>query len=607
MKELISRLNEVLKNLLLGTKNMVRLAWETDRKTTLLYYGTAAFGALMPVLVGVLFKYFLDYLIPYSGLATGVPLIGVALLAGRYIMNAAQNLVLYGINRTYLDYLLRYKLQNSINSKFAEKMLHLDIPHLENPEVQKLIAKTRDTKTWRPPDFMRYLGYLFASIVGYLSAFIVLMPFGLFLPLFITIVNIPRLILRVRHGSIQWSLYGSGATDVHKLWYLEYITAEPKVIMESRIFQSQPWLLERYRTIQKHLYEINKKTLDKFLRVLTIPAIFEMLVLLTTAALFLPKVLDGSLSIGSYTLLIGLIDQLSASASSIASQTGDLYENNFYVKQLFDVLNLPKVIKETKTPVRIDAKSPPLIEFKNVTFSYPRSSQPTLNNLSFIVEPGQSIAFVGPNGAGKTTIIKLLCRFYDVSSGEILINGTNIKDLSLDDWYQCLSTLFQDFVKYNFPIKDNISLSRTGTIDLYRMEKAAQNSGAAEFINNLPNTYDQGLGNEYVDGVDLSIGQWQKLAIARAFYENSPILILDEPTSAVDAEAEAEIFANLNDTYKDKTLIFVSHRFSTVRYADNIFVVEHGHITESGTHTQLMALEGKYATMFATQAEGYRE
>ena len=223
-----------------------------------------------------------------------------------------------------------------------------------------------------------------------------------------------------------------------------------------------------------------------------------------------------------------------------------------------------------------------------------------------MIEPKENIAVVGHNGAGKTTIVKLLCRFYDVDSGEILINGTNIKDVRPSDWYRFLGTLFQEFMHYDFTVEENIMLGNPEVRDQELMKKAAEQSGAKDFIEKLPKKYNQVLGRQFEGGMELSQGQWQKIAIARAFYENAPILILDEPTSAIDSEAEYEIFKNLHTHYKNKTLFLISHRFSTVRNADKIVVLEKGQVVDEGTHDELLERGGLYAGMFRKQAQGYQ-
>jgi ATP-binding cassette subfamily B protein len=240
-----------------------------------------------------------------------------------------------------------------------------------------------------------------------------------------------------------------------------------------------------------------------------------------------------------------------------------------------------------------------------VSFSYPAGRQ-ALSDVSFVIEPGESVALVGANGAGKSTIIKLLCRFYDVTGGQILINGVDVRELDLAHWYAHLGTLFQDFVQYKLTVRDNVLLGDPTRVDEAAMVEAIRKAGAAGLVSELPEGYDQILGTEFADGEQLSGGQWQKLAIARAFYQSAPVLIMDEPTSAIDAEAEFEIFNNLEAEYRDKTLILVSHRFSTVRNADRIVVIDDGRIAEQGTHEQLCADGGRYAAMFALQAAGYR-
>jgi len=241
-----------------------------------------------------------------------------------------------------------------------------------------------------------------------------------------------------------------------------------------------------------------------------------------------------------------------------------------------------------------------------VSFSYPKSQKKVIKNLNFKIRSGENVALVGKNGAGKTTIVKLLCRFYDVTSGQILINGTNIKDLDIKDWYKYLGTLFQEFIKYDFTVKENITLGKSNNFDSGKMLLAAKQSGANKFIEDFPKKYDQLLGKQFEGGVELSIGQWQKIAIARAFYESPPILILDEPTSAIDAESEYQIFKNLAKEYKNKSLLLISHRFSTVRNADRILVIDNGEIVEEGSHQELIKNEGKYANMFNKQAVGYK-
>lgn len=602
----LKRITTVWHEISRNTRKMLSLAWQMDKRITALYYLTAGIGALIPLAASYVVKLLIDNLqSAQAGITPKIPLIVIFVLAARYLVTLIENIVYWGYNQTYLDYLFRYKLQNQITLKFHTKISKLDIAYLENPKTQDLMTKTRDTMQWRLPDFLRIFSYLFRDAIGYTAAFFVLLPFGWWIPILITAVTIPRLYLKAKYGAVQWSIWGSGAPQARKLWYFNWLLQEHIAIKETRISQSSKALINKFKEIQDYLFELNKKPLDTYLRISTVPPLLEVFVIILAAYKFLPSVIAGTLTIGSFTLIINMLEQLSGRAANASAKFGELYENNLYINHFFEFLSLPPLVKVSKNPAVFKKFTPPKIEFHNVSFQYPDGPK-VLDNISLTIEPGESVAFVGHNGAGKTTIIKLLCRFYDVSEGKILINNVNLKKLSPPNWYKFLGTLFQEFVHYHFSVRDNITLGAPDKKDDKAVVEAAVKSGASEFIERLPKKYDQMLGREFEDGEELSGGEWQKLAIARAFYEEPPVLILDEPTSAIDAEAEYEIFNNLRRQYKNKTLILVSHRFSTVRNANKIFVVDHGEIIERGSHDELMKLNGKYAKMFTIQAQGYK-
>jgi len=602
----IAKFRTILKQMAGNTRKLLNLAWNMDKKITILYYSTAAIGALVPLATSFASKFLIDQLqISQTSVVNTIPFILIFILATRYLITLFESVIYGSYNQTYLDYLFRYKLQNEVTLKFHQKISRLDIAHFENPKSQDLITKTRDTMQWRIPDYFRVLAYLFRDIVGYSAAFVVLLPFSWWIPVVITIITFPRLYLRAKHGSIQWSIWGSGAPQVRKLWYLNHLLQQPTAVKETRISQSAKALINKLEKIQNHLFELNKKPLDTYLKISIIPPLIEISVIIFIACKFLPPVISGTLTIGTFTLFVNMLSQLNNRVSNASAKFGELYEGNLYVNHYFDFLSLPRLIKTPRKPTKFKKITPPKIEFRNVSFQYSNGSK-VLENISFVINPKESVAFVGHNGAGKTTIIKLLCRFYDVTGGEILINNVNIKKLKQSNWYKFLGTLFQEFVQYHFSVRDNITLGAPDKKDDKAIIEAAVKSGADEFIQRLPKKYNQILGREFGEGEELSGGQWQKLAIARAFYEEPPVLILDEPTSAIDAEAEYEIFNNLGKQYKSKTLVLVSHRFSTVRNADRIFVLDHGKIIEKGSHKKLLDLKGKYFRMFTVQAKGYK-
>lgn len=604
MNKVKSKIIEVINN----TKRVISLAHEIDRHLLTSYYLTSAIGAITPIICAYLFKLAIDKIVQTSSLANPQEIIPLAIifsLAGYFVMNLVENISYWGLNANYFDYLLRNKLQSGLTYRYAQKLASLDLQHLEDPEIQNLITKVEQTYTWQIPDFVRIWNYVFRDIVGIIAILVAFSQYSFWIPLVVLLIASPRIFFKLRYGNFVWSMFGGNAPDAKKLWYTSDLLTKKSSIMETRIFQSQKALLERLQELLSHLYEVNKKPIDGYKWVVIIAPIIETVVVFGIIYYLLPSALTGALTVGSLTFIITTLQQLRDHTTWGSSHLGEIYEKSLFVNPYFELMALPKIIKDDPNPKVFKKIEPPKIEFKNVSFSYSNGRE-VLKDISFVVNPGESVALVGINGAGKSTIIKLLCRFYDVTSGEILINGVNIKKIKLSNWYKFLGTLFQDFVKYNFSVRDNIMLGDPELKDNERMKQAALKSGAYEFIKTFDKGYDQMLGRHFESGEELSGGQWQKLAIARAFYEKAPVLILDEPTSAIDAESEYEIFKNLEKVYQNKTLILVSHRFSTVRNANKILVIDGGKIIESGSHQELLEKNGKYATMFNTQAKGYK-
>jgi ATP-binding cassette, subfamily B, bacterial len=605
-KQRIRRIFGPMRDLSESLRKMLRIAFSINRFLVIGYYLTAAIGASAPIVLGLVSKYLVDSIVAARGAAAAsVPFALTITLTGYYLIGIAGDVVQWSLNQTYLDYLLRYRLQDGLTLLFSKKLTDLDVAHLEDPVVRDLIDVTADTFRWRIPDFLRAFGNAFGRSVTYVAAAVSLIPLDPIVPLALSLAVLPRIYFRARQGALQWSAYNSGAPRTRELGYYSWLLASPNSLREIKIFRYQSTVLRRFSEIQEYIFQLNRRPLDRYLKTAIFSPILEGAVLLGVVLPKLSEVVSGTISLGSFMYIVSMGSALVVSAASAGSFFGEVYEHDLYVRQFLQVMALPKLIIEDPNPVILDTTEPPRIEFRHVSFCYP-SGPTVLHDVSFVIESGESVALVGVNGAGKSTIIKLLCRIYDVTDGEILINDVNIKRLSLTQWYSLIGTLFQDFVQYHFTVRENILMGDTMNDDQSLVEVAARRAGAASFVERLPRGYAQPLGREFEDGHELSGGQWQKLALARAFHQAAPILLIDEPTSAIDAAAEAEIFSNLESEYSGKTLVLVSHRFSTVRNARKIIVLDGGYLVEHGSHAELMRFNGRYAKMFRLQAKGYQ-
>ncbi|MEK7582406.1 MAG: ABC transporter ATP-binding protein [Patescibacteria group bacterium] len=595
---------DALKQFVKNAKRIISVAWQADRFMFIVLVALVLLAAVVPIAFSYIFKLVIDEIIKTQNAAMAVTTTLLSLFAFRYVLDLFANLRAT-FHYEYLDNLFEHKIDNALVLRFITKLSQLDIPHFEDPETQNLIIKARQAYPWRLINFFYFLFYSITSLGTLIGSFIVLIPFGFWIPLAMGLATVPRFFYRNRYIKVEWARYDKNTIEQKELMYLQGLFDDPSDIKELKVAQASPALIARIRKLQEFLYESTRKPLRGSLPNFFLAIVFEIGILFILAYLKLPAVTAGAITLGTFTFYIQMLDRISQSSQEMVGQISKLFEQNLYVGFYFAVLDLPKIVPEKNPGFAFAEIRPPKIEFQNVSFRYDAKSPEVLKDISFSLEPGQHLAIVGPNGAGKTTLISLLLRFYDPSRGQILVNDVDLKDVQSSNWYRFVSILFQDFVKFSLSIKDNVLLGNPELIDEKKMWNAAEQSGAAEFIEALPKKYEQRLGKRFEDSAELSQGQWQKLALARAFYEAAPILILDEPTSAIDAEAEAQIFDNLYRTYKHKTLILISHRFSTVRNADKIIVLKDGMIAEEGNHKSLMAMDGIYARMFRKQAKGY--
>lgn len=503
---------------------------------------------------------------------------------------------------------LQEQLGAYIDMRICKKLSELDPATFENSEFQDLIAQLEGIKGSLQMHLIRFT-YLIDAVVKFLTATIVVSAtFPLFAPV-VLLATIPSYIAWDRFRIKTWPFYVEKRSLVTRVTeYVKTLLSSDSTSKESAIFKTGNYLLSKIKKEHRKYFKEFSKENDPWILNIFIARVLQFGAFIYTQYLNLSKVFQKLLSVGQFTLFFQQSLNLVFSAEEILNQYSSISARNKYLDKFFNFFNTAKIITSSSNPIAIPkSPTPQVIEFKNVSFKYPKTERYILKNFNLIIQSGEKIALVGENGAGKTTLIKLLLRFHDVSEGSVLINGVDIKEIGLDDWHKNIGALFQDFIKYQFTFKENVNLGDlTKANEEKFLKEAIEKSGANISLDTLPNGISQNVGKMFEGGIDLSGGQWQKLALARAFFRDAPILILDEPTSAIDAKAEYEIFQKVGELQKDKTVIIISHRFSTVRNADRILVLEGGKIIEEGSHEKLMKKDGLYAELFNIQAQGYK-
>jgi ATP-binding cassette, subfamily B, bacterial len=509
--------------------------------------------------------------------------------------------------------LLQDRVSTRVQLLILEKANTLDLAYFEDSEFYDKMRRAADEATYKPVLIISQTFELVQTVITLFSMILLLVQLAWWLAAVALVVPIPSFIASSRYGWMGYVRMRRESPERRKMYYFNRLMTDDDYNKEIKLFNLGNFFIGRYRQLADKFYEGNKRILVR--RNMT--GFFWMaLSLVANAGIYIYVALQavlGRITLGGLTLYTQTAQQVGQSFQGLLDGLSNTYENNLFVSTLFEFLEYKPVITspEKPQPLALASEGKGLeIEFRNVSFTYPDKdpeTQATLKNVSFTIQAGEAIALVGRNGAGKTTIVKLLTRLYDPDEGEILIGGRNIKEYDLKQLREEIGVIFQDYVSYYLSARENIGVGRVNDIEnLDLVNSAAQKSGADAIIGELADGYETILGRWWKDGTQLSGGQWQKVALARAFIRDARILILDEPTSSLDARAEYEVFAKFRELTEGKTAIFISHRFSTVRLADRIFVLENGAILEDGSHEELMKVNGRYAELFNLQAEAYR-
>ena len=587
------------------TRRAVGLVWETSRSLTVVVAVLTLAAGLLPAAMAVVGKQIIDGVLLASETGAvadrNAALLWVGLEGGLIVLLAGAQ---RGIQ--VCESLLRLQLGHKVNVLILEKALTLRLPDFEDAEVYDQMTRARREASSRPLSLVRRAFGLIQNAISLVTYGAILIGFSWISVLILAAAAVPPFIAEARFAGEGFKLFRWKSPAYREQAYLETVIAREDYAKEVMLLGVGPELVRRYRQIFDDLYgEDRSLTIRRGFWGFGLGLISRM-ALYGTYAWIAHATITGRITLGEMTMYLLVFKQGQAAFSASLSGVGGMYEDNLYLSNLYEFLELPV------PAARSGARSGPLpadgVRFEGVTFTYPGATEPALTDITLHIRPGDKLALVGHNGSGKTTLIKLLTRLYTPDAGTIMLDGLPLSEWDEGVLQQRIGVIFQDFVRYQLTVGENIGVGDSRHLrDEEMWEAAAVKGMSAPFIDKMPAGYATRLGRWFKDGRELSGGQWQKVALSRAFMrQDARVMVLDEPTSAMDAEAEAEIFERVRGLTEDQMAILISHRFSTVRMADHIVVLEEGRVVESGDHATLLAHQGRYAHLFSLQAAGYR-
>jgi ATP-binding cassette subfamily B protein/ATP-binding cassette subfamily C protein len=582
------------------------LVWAADRRAALGVAILSTVAAVLPAGIAWVGKLIVDGVVraSRSGLAVDQVRVERLVLVELGLMAASMAV---GRLMGLLRELMRVHLGNVINEKILQKALDLELRHFEDADVYDKMQNARREASARPLSLVMQ-GFSIAQNAVTLTALsVLLLRLSAWSVLVIVVASIPAFLAEARLAGESFRVNSWRAPEGRRLNYLEWILTRDSHVKEVKLFGLGPLVLGRYRTLFRKFYDQDRRLA---IRRMAAGILFGMVSLAAFYACYAwvaGRAARTDISLGDMTLYLAVFRQGQNAIQAVLAGMGGMYEDALYMSNLFLFLAIPTGDARPHAPASaLPRGHPGRIEFRNVSFRYPGHADWALRDFSLTLEPGEKLGLVGENGAGKTTLVKLLLRLYDPTEGQILYGGIDLRELDPDDLRGRFGAVFQDFVRYQFTAAENIGLGSPDHVDdRARIEEAARRGGAEAVVAALPNGYETVLGGWFESGQELSAGQWQKLAVARAFMREAEVLILDEPTASIDAESEHELFQRFQELAADRTALVISHRFSTVRIADRIAVLHGGRLAELGTHRELLELGGRYAHLFNLQAQGY--
>lgn len=603
-------LREVVRNTrasLNGVPRVLRLVWETHRGLTVGLGAVSLLQSVVPAiqvwLAGQLFQAVVDGL-RAGGQAAAIRWIVVLALAQFGILALGS---LLQTLQNITQQLLQDRTAQRVQLLLMEHANRLDLGFFEDATFYDQLQQAQREAAFRPVSMVSGVFSLVRALLTFLSMVALLARLGPLLALIALLAPIPAVIASTRYGWQGYMLMRRQSPERRLMAYLTSLLTTDTYNKEIKLFNLGEFFVRRYRELADRFIGENQGLL---VRRYLVGFLWGALTIVTTSGTYLYvalKAVRGQIGINNLVIYTQAAQQVQQNFQALLAGLASMYEHTLYLNTLFDLLAFEPRIKTPTSPRLVRVPFQHGISFQNVSFRYPGRAEPALDHVSFDIELGETVALVGRNGAGKTTLVKLLTRLYDPDEGQILIDGVDIREYDPARLRHEIGVIFQDYVTYHLTASENIAVGRLDELDnRERIGRSAAQSGADEVIARLPQGYDTTLGKWFDQGHQLSGGEWQKIALARAFMRDAQILVLDEPTAALDAQAEYDIFARMKALTHGKTGLFISHRFSTVRLADRIVVLEGGTIVEQGSHDELLLAGGRYAELFNLQAASYR-